>query len=64
MHAKNPQNKISQTSLKYYKFFINVINEALRQLKKTTGTVKKLKVETELKERDQKILELITIEII
>ena len=42
---QNPQNKISQTSIKHYNQFRSVINEALVWLKITTDTVNKIKVE-------------------
>ena len=46
---KNPQNKISQTTLKHYNQFRSVRTEALRWLKTTTDTGKRLKVETTVK---------------
>ena len=49
---QNPQNTISQTSLKHYNKFIIIITEDLRWLETTTDTGMKLKVETTVKERD------------
>ena len=43
---QNPQNTISQTSLKHYNEFRNVIIEDLRWVQMTTNTGIKLKVET------------------
>ena len=61
---KNPQNTINQTALKHYKQLRSVVNESLIWLQITRDTEKKLKVETESKEGDKKILEVITMEII
>ena len=59
---QNPQNTISKTALKYYNQFRSVINEALIWLQITTDTGKELKVETELYEIDQQLLDLVTID--
>ena len=61
---QNPQNTIIQTALKHYNQFRSVRTESLIWLQITTYTGKKLKVETKTKEIDQKLLELITTEII
>ena len=53
---QNAQNKISQTTLKRHNQFRSVKNDILRLLKITTDTGNKIKVETESKERDQKLL--------
>ena len=50
---QNPQNTISQISLKHYNKSIIVRTEALRWLQVTTDTGIKLKVETTVKEIDQ-----------
>ena len=50
---KNPQNTIIQTPLNHWNQFRSVRSEALRWLKITTDTVKKLKVEIKVKERDK-----------
>ena len=57
----NPQNRISQTSFKHYNQFRSVRTEELIWLQITTDTVNNVKLETEVKERDQKLLDLITI---
>ena len=61
---QNPQNTTIQTALKHYNQFRRVVTEALRWLKTTKDTRKIIKVETETKERYQKLLDLIKIEII
>ena len=61
---KNPQNIISQIPPNNYNQFISVRTEALRWLKIATNIGKKLKIETEVKERDQKLMDFITIDII
>ena len=43
---QNAQNTISQTALKHYNTFINVITEALRWVQITIDTRIKIKVET------------------
>ena len=60
---QNPQNTIIKTSLKHYNQFRSIKTGYLRWLKITTDKGKKLKVETEVKEGDQKLLEFITIDI-
>ena len=60
----NPQNTISQTALKHYNEFINVIIEALRWVQMTIDTGIKFKVETSAKERYQQLLDFITIDIL
>ena len=60
----NPLNTISQTVLKHYNEFRNVITEALIWVKMTKDTGIKFKVETSAKERDQNILYFITIDIL
>ena len=54
---QNPQNKISQTVLKH-------LTEAIRWLQITTDTGIKLKFETIVKEKNQQILDLTTIDIL
>ena len=61
---QNPQNKISQTALKHYNEFRSVRTEALRSLKISTDTGKKLKVEITVKEIDQQILDFVTIDVL
>ena len=61
---QNPQNTISQTALKHYNEFINVRTEAFRWVQMTTDTCIKFKVETSTKERDQQLLDFITIDIL
>ena len=61
---KKPQNTIGKTVLKHYNQFKSLIAESLRWLQITTDTEKKLKVETEVKERDQKLPYFIKIKII
>ena len=56
---QNTQNKISQTALKHYNQFSSVIIEALNHRYR-----KRIKFETKVKERDQKRLDFIKIEII
>ena len=58
---KNPKNTISQTSLKHYNEFRNDRTEYLRWVKMTIDTGIKFKVETSAKERDQQLLDFITI---
>ena len=58
------QNTISQTALKHYNQFISVRTVALRWLKTSTDTGMKQKFETTVKERDQQLLEFITIDVI
>ena len=55
---------MSQTTLKHYNQLRSVRNGALRRLKITIYKVNKLKVETEVKEIDQKILYSVTIDIV
>ena len=62
--TQNPQNKIIQTKLKNYNQLRNVRTEALRWVKTTTYTGIKFKVETSAKERDQQLLDFITIYIL
>ena len=59
---QNPQNTISQTSLKQYNQVKSLRTEALRWLQITTDTVNKLKVETTVKELYQQLLDLLTID--
>ena len=61
---QNPFKKTSQTALKHYNEFRNVITEALRWVQMTTYTGIKFKVETSAKERDQQLLDFITIDIL
>ena len=61
---QDPNNKISQTTLKYQNEFRNIINEALRWVKMTTDTGIKFKVETSAKERNQQLLDSIIINIL
>ena len=61
---QKPQNKIIQTTLKHYNEFRNIITEALIWLQITTDTGIKFKVETSDKERDQQLLDFITIDIL
>ena len=61
---QNPQNTISQTTLKYYNQFISERNETIRWLKIAIDTGKKLKVETTVIEIDQKLLYFITIDVL
>ena len=46
---QNPQNTISQNSLKHHNKFISVIPEDLRWLQITKDTGKKIKAETKVK---------------
>ena len=59
---QKPQNKISKTAFKYYNQFRNVKTEALRWVQMTTDTGIKSKVETSSKEKDQQLLDFITID--
>ena len=61
---QNTQNTIIQTSFKHYNQFRRVRTDYLRWLKITIDTGKKIKFETTFKERDQKILYFITIDVI
>ena len=61
---QNAQNKISQNALKYYNQFRSVRTEALKWLQITTDTGMKLKFETTFKERDQKLLDFINIDLL
>ena len=61
---KNPQNTISKNAIKHDKTFIVVRTEDIIWLQITADTVMKLKVETRFKERDQNLLELITIDVL
>ena len=61
---QNSHNKISQDSLKHYNEFRNIRTEALRWVQMTTDVGIKFKVETSDTERDQQLLEFITIDII
>ena len=61
---KNPQNTIIQTELKHYNEFRNVRTGAPRWVKMTTDTGIKFKVEASDKERDQQLLDFITIDIL
>ena len=58
---QNPQNTTNQTALKNYNEFRNVRTEALRCLQMTTYIGVKSKVETSAKERDQQLLDFLTI---
>ena len=60
----NTQNTMIKTDLKYYNEFKSVRTEALRWLNISKEKVKKLKVETTVKERYQQLLELITIDVV
>ena len=64
LYSSNPQNTIIQTELKHYKQFRSIRTKALRWLQITIYRVNKTKVENEAKERDHKILNFITIELI
>ena len=59
---QNPKNKISQTEIKHCKKSSRT--EVLKWLKITTCIGKKIKVETEVKYRYQKLLDFINIDII
>ena len=61
---QNPQNTISQTTLKHYNEFRYVRSEALRWVQMTIDTGIKFKVETSAKERYQRLLDFITIDIL
>ena len=61
---QNPQNAISQTEPKHYNQLIVVKTEAIIWLQITTDIGKKIKVETAVKERDTKLLDFITIDIL
>ena len=61
---QNPQNKISQTSIKHYNQFRGERTQAIRWLQITIDTGMKLKVETTVKERDKPLLEFITIDVL
>ena len=61
---QNPQNKISQISLKYYNQLNGVRTEALVWLQIATDTENKLKVVKIVKERYQQLLDFITIDVI
>ena len=61
---QNPQNTISQAALKHYNELRNIITEALRWVKMNTYTGITFKVETSAKERDQQLLDFITIDIL
>ena len=61
---KNLQNKTSQTALKHYNELRYFRTEALRWVKMTTKSGVNFKVETSAKERDQKLLDFITIDIL
>ena len=61
---QDPNNKISQTTLKYQNEFRNIRTEALRWVKMTTDTGIKIKVETSAKERNQQLLDSIIINIL
>ena len=50
--TKKPQQTIVQTKIKHYNRFRSVITAALIWLQITIDTGKKLKVETEVKERN------------
>ena len=58
--TKHNNSKYTQ----YYNQFRGIITDYLRWLQITTDTEKKLKVETEFKERYQELLDFITIDII
>ena len=62
--SQNPQKTISKAEIKNYNQFKSVRTEALIRLQITTNTGKKLKVETETKERYQKLIDLFTIKTI
>ena len=61
---QNPQNTIIEIELKHYNQFIGVKIEYLRWLQITTDTGNKLKVETTIRERDQRLLDFITIDVL
>ena len=61
---QNSQKTISKSALKHYNEFINVRTEALIWVQMTIDTGIKFKVETSTKERDQQLLNLITIDIL
>ena len=61
---KKTQNKISKTALNHYNKLKSVRTEALGWVQIATDTVMKLKFETTIKERDQQLLESITIDVI
>ena len=62
--TQNPQNNISQTSLRYYNQFISVRTEHVIWLQTTKDIGKKLKAENEFRERYQQLLDFITPNII
>ena len=64
VYDKKPQNKISQTKLKYFNQFRSIRTKALRWLQITIDTGKNLRVETKIKERYQKLLGLIKIDVL
>ena len=61
--SKIPQNTMSQTALKHYNQFRSVKTEALVWVQITTNTGNKLKIETTVKEIDQKLLDSITFDV-
>ena len=61
---QNIQNEIIQTVITHYNQFRSFRDEALIWLQITTDTGEKIKVETEVKERYQKLIDVITIETI
>ena len=61
---QNPQNTTIQTEFKHYNVFRSVRTEALVWVQTTKDTGIKFKVETSSKERDQQLLDIITISIL
>ena len=63
-YSIKPTKKISQTEIKDYNQFRNIRTQALIWLQINTDAGNKIKVETEAKEREHKILDLFKIDII
>ena len=61
---ENWQNTISQTAIKHCNNFRSVRTKDLTWLQINTDTGSKIKVENTVKERDQQLLGLITIDVI
>ena len=61
---KKPQNTIIQTAIKYYNEFKKIRTEDLRWVQMTIDTSITFKVETSAKEKDQQLLDSITIDIL
>ena len=61
---QNPQNTISQTEIRHYKKIRSVRNEYIRLVQTATDKGIKLKFETTVKERDQQLLDFITIDVL